>query len=158
MADGAIGRGVSIAGFCGTGARPARSGVAGGLAATLGDAGVAIAVDAAGGNVGAVPAVVGSVRRGGVPGAGAAALRTVCAGGKAMGERPGVNAAMAWADAGTGAGVRITAGNAAARWACAGTALSNALPLTVALAGATMVTLVTLLMRVSLITVMLLLF
>src|ERR1700722_15289587 len=50
---------------------------------------------------------------------------------------------MGLADTGVGACTLTTGGSAAARCACAGTDVSTALPLAVALAGATIVTLVT---------------
>jgi len=61
---------------------------------------------------------------------------------------------MGLEDCGVGACTLTTGGNAAARCACAGTDAFTALPLAVALAGATIVTLVTFVMLVTLVVVL----
>src|ERR1700719_191913 len=63
---------------------------------------------------------------------------------------------MGFVDSGVGACALTTGGNAAARCACAGTEVFTALPLAVALAGASIVTLVTFLTLVTLVTFLML--
>src|ERR1700712_1054338 len=70
-------------------------------------------------------------------------MRTVCGGGNAGGARPATYEGIGLADNGVGAFALTIAGSAADKCAWAGTVPSYALPLAVALAGATMVTLLT---------------